>query len=124
MNIIDICELEKPASNYLGDPNSVMAMNALSWETIADYTMFLTLKNGGCSKMSSGQISVTWGQRWATTEARTVQADLGGYDLITGSRHQNFEAKSELELKIQIVKFLEQERLAQLQDQENSEKEF
>ena len=81
MNIFDAYDLEKPVSNYLGE-----SLESLSWESIADYLMFLTLKNGGCSKMSSGEISVRWGQRWSKDEARNIQVEIGGRQLLEINR--------------------------------------
>lgn len=109
MNIFDAYDLEKTVDNYLGQ-----SADSLPWESIADYLMFLTLKNGGCSKMSSGEIAVRWGQRWNMEDPRKILVEVGGYDLTTGSRHQIFEGNSEAEVKAAIIVFLEKERQAQL----------
>lgn len=116
MNIFDAYDLEKPVDNYLGQ-----SVDSLPWESISDYLMFLTLKNGGCSKMNSGEIAVRWGQRWSTEDPRKILVEVGGYDLTTGSRHQIFEGNSEPEVKAAIIAFLEKERQAQLSKDSNDE---
>lgn len=97
--------LDTSSSNYI--------TKASSWKEISDYLMFLTLSNGGCSKSSSGSLSILFEAHWTQSDGK-VFAEIGGYDLQLGSRHTHFEAQSEDELKEQILEFLEKERVAQV----------
>lgn len=48
-----------------------------------------------------------------------IQAELGGYDTLSMSRHEYVSAPTELELKVKIIALFERERLALLDREED-----
>lgn len=89
-----------------------------SFAEFAKYFMWLTLKNGGCSKMASGTLSINYGQFWEE-QKQEMSIELGGYDCLTMSRHHviNISAGPFLEdrAKIALIDVFEKERQAMLE---------
>lgn len=100
MNIFDMFNIEHNCSQYINENST--------WTDISHYLMFLTLKNGGCSKSSSGAIKIYFPTHW--DEDMEISVEIGGYDMPNMSRHEEFSAKTETELKKQIITKLEQAR--------------
>lgn len=82
------------------------------WVKFSHYFMFLTLKNGGCSKSTSGTLSITYPTHW--DDKVGVHVELGGYDTQTMSRHTYFESSDEVSMKQKLIEVFEVERQAQL----------
>lgn len=106
MTIYGQFELTSKISDYINEHSS--------WKSISDYIMFLTLKNGGCSKSSSGSLHIHFPTHW--DDDFLISAEIGGYDMPNMSRHEYFSAKSEEELKIIIITKLEEARIMIFQD--------
>ena len=100
MNIVDMFSLESETKNILTVQSS--------WVDFSHYFMFLTLKNGGCSKSSSGSLSLLFPTHFKNVGE--IQAELGGYDTQTMARHEYVKATSETELKEKLILIFEKER--------------
>jgi hypothetical protein len=103
MSVYEMFDINHCANAYL-DKNE-------PWKTFSHYFMFLTLRNGGCHKMSSGTLQISFPQHWEEAEQR-IEISLGGYDCRTMSRHENFIAATEEEAKEKLMVMFEKERLA------------
>lgn len=103
MSIYDMFDINHCANAYL-DKNE-------PWKTFSHYFMFLTLRNGGCHKTSSGILQIGFTQHWEGHD-QMVEISLGGYDCRTMNRHENFMASSEEAAKEKLMEMFEQERLA------------
>jgi hypothetical protein len=111
MNIFDLFDINKPVSETLSAQSG--------WKDFSNYFMFLTLKNGGCSKSSSGALNVVFPSHFE--EDFTISVELGGYDTQTFSRHDYVSAETEQSLKELLIERFETERLEQLDSKEGNE---
>lgn len=64
-------------------------------------------------KSSSGMLTIQY------MPCGDMQAELGGYDTLSMSRHEYVSAPTEKELKIKIIALFEKERLALLEREED-----
>lgn len=100
--------------------NSLTINKNSSWTDISNYIMFLTLKNGGCNKSSSGSLQLHFPTHW--DQDFIISAVVGGYDMPNMNRHEDFSAKSEAELKTIIILKLEEARKMILEEKIMNEK--
>ena len=110
MKISETFSIEQPAQWWLSEENN--------WTIFSHYFMFLTLKNGGCSKTDSGSLNITFPSHWE--KSMEITATLGGYDSKTLPRSHYVVDSSEKNLKIKLIDLFEKERLAILNDSEET----
>lgn len=87
---------------------------ASPWSEFSRYFMFLTLKAGGCSKSSSGEMTITYLSSW-TEDDQAITVTLGGYDSQTLKRSHDITVRgmnAELRLKEMLLDLFEKERSA------------
>ena len=113
MNIIELFDINKPVSETLS-PQS-------SWRDFSNYFMFLTLNNGGCSKLSSGYLNIVFPSHFE--DELTINVELGGYDTQTFSRHDYVSGQTEECVKSTVIERFENERVVQLEDNQSNQEE-
>ena len=107
-NMINAYDIKEPVQKSLN-------INS-SWLDFSHYFMFLTLKNEGCTKSSSGSLTISFPQHFQ--KDFNIIAELGGYDCKTLSRHHYIEGSNEIELKETLIKLFEAERIAYFNQEE------